>query len=121
MIDLKAVQRVNNHPLNRAAGKWLPARLRNKDQINVLALAQWGLENGLVIKPPSPEQPVQEEVESRLAALQHHQPLKALRYFQEVEGETVLWPEQLAEQESRLDAANLLLESLYSNMVVEQD
>jgi hypothetical protein len=120
VIDLKAVQRVNNHPLNRAAGKWLPARLRNKDQINLLALAQWGLENGLEIKPPSPEQPTLDEVEQKLQMLARGQPLQALQFLQEVDGEKVLEPSELESQPDRKEAASLLLQTLYSNMVASR-
>ena len=104
-------------PLNRAAGKWLPVALRNKDRLNVLALARWGLENGLEIKPPSPGQPTQDEVEQKLEMLERSPPLAALQFVQEVDGEVVLEPEELANQENRLEAADLLLQTLYSNMV----
>lgn len=117
MIDLKDVQRVNSQPLNLAAGKWLPANLRNTDSLNVLVLAHWGLENGLEIKAPSPDQPTLDEVEQKLEMLERSPPLAALQFVQEVDGEVVLEPEELANQENRPEAADLLLQTLYSNMV----
>lgn len=120
MIDLKAVQQANNHPLNRAAGKWLPASLRNKDCLNLLALCQWGLQNGLEIKSPSPEQPTQDEVEQKLGMLRRSQPLEALNFLQKVDGEQVLFQEELASQENRKEAASYLLQSLYSNLVASR-
>lgn len=120
MIDLKSVQQANNHPLNRAAGKWLPKRLRNKDRLNVLALATWGLVNGLQIKPPSPDQPTQDEVEQKLRMLGQMPPLQALRFVEEVEGEKVLHPADLSSQPDKKEAASLLLQTLFSNMVASR-
>lgn len=120
IVNLKLVRQANNAPLNRAAGRWLPLSLRNKDRLNVLALARWGLENGLQIKAPSPDQPTQDEVEQKLLMLERSRPQEALRFFQEVDQEVVLRPQELAEQPDRQEAASLLLQTLYSNMVASR-
>lgn len=120
MIDLKAVQRANNHPLNRAAGKWLPSKLRNKDHLNALVLCRWGLENGLEIKAPSPDQPTQDELEQKLEMLERSPPLQALQFLQQVDGEQVLSPSDLSSQEDRQEASSLLLQTLYSNLVASR-
>ena len=119
MTDLQQIKLANQLPLNRAAKHFLPKEWQHNQKLHVLSLMRWGLENGLEIKPQSPEHPTQEKVEARLNRLALMKPGRALKFLTEAEGEVVLDAEELQEQENPLDAASLLLETLHSNMIAQ--
>ena len=117
MQDRSAIKTVNQHPLNRAAKKFLPPELQDNGHLHALALVRWGLDNELEIRPSSPSQPDQEQVLQRLKLLESQPPNQALNYLLQVDGEPVLSASELEEQPSPQAAAALLLETLHSNMV----
>jgi hypothetical protein len=122
--DLLQINLANQLPLNQAAAQFLPPSWRdNLAELHVLSLMRWGLENGLehwleemarIQKGPTPEQ-----VEARINRLAQMEPKKAMQFLTDPEntGDVVLDAEELLNQETPEDAASLLLETLYANMV----
>jgi len=125
MTDQKQISLANQLPLNRAAKKFLPKEWQGSDmvELHVLSLMRWGLENGLehwleettrLRKGPTPEQ-----VEARINLLADMDPKKAMQFLTDPEntGDVMLDAEDLLKQENPLDAARILLETLYDAMV----
>ena len=124
MTDLLQIKLANQLPLNRAAKEFLPKDWQgDHTEMHVLSLMRWGLENGLehwleettrLRKGPTPEQ-----VEARINRLAQMEPRKAMQFLTDPEntGEVMLYAEDLLKQEGPLNAASLLLETLYDNMV----
>jgi len=120
MTDLQKIKLANQLPLNRAAKKFLPKDWQdNYQELHVLSLMRWGLENGLEIVPQSPEYPTQEKLEARINRLAQLKPSQAIKFLTEAEGEVVLDAQELQQQKSPVDAASLLLETLHSNMIAQ--
>jgi hypothetical protein len=117
MTDLQQIKLANQLPLNRAAKKFLPEDWQGNQELHVLSLMRWGLDNGLEIVPHHPTHPTQEKLVARLNRLAQMKPKQAIKFLTEVDGEVVLDEDALEEQESPEDAAGLLLETLHSNMV----
>jgi hypothetical protein len=117
MTDLLQIKLANQLPLNRAAKKFLPEDWQDNQELHVLALMRWGLENGVEYKPHSPDHPTQEKLEARLNRLAQIKPNRALKFLTMAEGEVVLDAESLQKQENPQEAASLLLQTLHGNMV----
>jgi hypothetical protein len=83
----------------------------------VLALARWGLDHGLGVNPQDPSQPDQEQVEQRLKMLEQSPPSRAMHFLTTADEEPVLHPSDLEQAASPEDAAQVVLETLHSNMV----
>lgn len=115
---LKEIRMVNQLPLSQAAKKFLPEAWNDDQCLHVLSLIRCGIEDsGLEIKPISPNHPTQEDVERQLVRLWRMEPSRAIKFLTEVDGEIVLTAESLLDQQTPEDAAWLLLETVYNNMV----
>lgn len=118
------IKLANQQPLNVAAAKFLPPEWQdNMTKLRVLSLMRWGLVNGLehwlkdtarLRKGPTPEQ-----VESMINRLAEVNPKKAMDFLLDPEetGDSVMMTEDdLHKAENSLEAAEILLETLYDAM-----
>lgn len=119
--DLLRIDLANQIPLNQAAAQFLPPELRDMTaEMHVLSLMRWGLKNGLKIVQKASHHPNQNKVEARINRLSQMEPRKAMQFLTDPEntGDIVLVASDLSKQKTPEDAARLLLETLYDNMVV---
>jgi len=118
--DLLQISLANQIPLNQAAAKFLPPEWEDsRAELYVLSLMRWGLENGLEVKSRFLEHPTQDKLEARINRLAQMEPKKVMQFMTDPEnvGNVVLVAADLSNQKTPEDAARLLLETLYDNMV----
>lgn len=113
------MMKANQHPLNQAARKFLPKDQQGQEvQLSALSLMNWGLEDGgLKVRPISPTQPDQIEVEEILSRLHQMAPDKAMRRLLEPESAPEVGV--LEQMKVPAEAAHYLLASLGTNVRVE--
>ena len=111
------VKAINRHPVNRRSEELLKkdgwALALDDRTLHVLSLMMWGLGT----EPPLENQ---EELGDKVALLIVMPPKKALQYLQvSPEGNETLILERMMEAKNSQQAADALLDQLWSNMVVE--
>jgi hypothetical protein len=101
-------------PNNRAAGRLLPPDWREPGTLNVLALAQWGLEQGISVETPAATSVADDAVAARLTQMRAMDPVAGLRDVETDErGTTVL---ELDGVRSAKEAATMVLESIRASI-----
>ncbi|WP_175500987.1 hypothetical protein [Collimonas sp. OK412] len=124
MIDkhqLKRIQLANQQPINQAAMAFLPKTWQGTDEIAVLALMRWGMDNGVTMAPLAADHPDNNQLLIQLSLMASWKPANALGFLlnpeQEQDGSVALEAETLAAEPTAEDAAGLLLQTLYEAMV----
>jgi len=123
MIDknqLKRIQLANRLPLNQAAMAFLPKDWQGRDQLAVLSLMRWGLENGVEMEPVAADHPDNTQLSIQLNLMANWKPANAMAFLldpeQDQDGSVTLQADELAAEPTPEDAAELLLQTLSNSM-----
>ena len=123
MIDknqMSRVQLANQLPLNRIAAKWLPGGKPLQTEMAVLTLMRWALDNQREPGQFAAHHPNYNQLGWQIDMMTDREPRRAIACLTNPEGgedEEVFSPDDLEGQPTAEDAAEFLLENLYSAMV----